>query len=148
MSEQPLHILTKMGVLSSFSISQKITEHQITEMLKTAESKTQNEDEVMELVKTKIMKEIMDASQDGTLPGIILESERAVLPVQFLDSLNRMVFILAQKLKSKKIDKMSLCYFINFLVGSLGLQEEDFEEFHRRMRDARGDDDDDDPRVK
>ena len=62
--------------------------------------------------------------------------------IKNIESLNRLVVMLAHKLKDKKFDKLSLCYFINFLVGSLGLNEEDFEEFHRQVRDLHGDDDD------
>lgn len=145
-----MHMLTKMGVLASFSVSKKISEQEVGEMMKSAQTKSKDEKEVLTMVKAKIMKEIIDATKKGTLPGILIEkADKSTLPVQFIDSLNRMVLVLSQKLKSKKIDKLSLCYFINYLVGSLGLTEEDFEEFHRRLREARnGDDDDDDNSLK
>ncbi len=145
MNEQPIHILAKAGILASFSISKKITQDEIDSMMKDAKVKGKSEDEVISFVKTKIMKEIIDATQKGTLPGIILEkSKNFIIPVQAIESLNRMVLVLVQKMKAKKFDKLSLCYFINYLVASLGLTEEDFEEFHRRIKEVRGDNDDDD----
>jgi hypothetical protein len=145
MEQQPSHILTKEGILASFSVSKKITEKEINAMMTGAQNKSKDEDEILELLKAKIMKEIIDATQKGTLPGIILENvENQLLPIKSIESLNRMVQVISQKMKQKKFDKLSLCYFINYLVGSLGLVEEDFEEFHRRIQDARGDDDDDD----
>jgi hypothetical protein len=149
MADQPMHMLTTMGVLASFSVSKKISEQEVGEMMKSAQTKSKDEQEVLTMVKAKIMKEIIDATKKGTLPGILIEkADRGVLPVQFIDSLNRMVLVLSQKLKGKKIDKLSLCYFINYLVGSLGLTEEDFEEFHRRLREARNGDDDEDNSLK
>jgi len=143
MNEQPMHILTKAGILASFSISKKITEDEINAMLKDAKNKGKSEDEILTRVKTKIMKEIIDATHKGTLPGIILEkSKQQIIPLQTVESLNHMVLFLSQKMKSKKFDKMSLCYFINYLVANLGLKEEDFEEFHRRVQEIRGEDED------
>lgn len=143
MAQQPLHILTRAGILASFSVSQKVTEEEVDAIMKEAQNRGKTEDEAIDLVKTKIMKEIIDATRKGTLPGIIIENTKnQLLPVKSLESLNRMVEVLSQKMKQKKFDKLSLCYFINYLVGSLGLKEEDFEDFHRRLRDLRGDDDD------
>ena len=140
-----MHLLTKTGILASFSISKKITEEEVDSLMKNAKRKGKNEHEVLELVKTKIMKEIVDATQKGTLPGIIIEqSKTPLLPIQSVEALNHMVLVLAQKMKSKKIDKLSLCYFVNYLVASLGLTEEDFETFHRRIKEAQEKDDDDD----
>jgi len=37
---------------------------------------------------------------------------------------------------------MSLCYFVNYLVGSFDLNEEDFEEFNKKVNEAQGEEDD------
>jgi len=145
MDGKPNHILAKSGILASFSISKKVTEQEIDSMLQSAKNKGKNEAEVAEIVKAKIMKEIIDATQKGTLPGIIIENfKNPVIPIQSIESLNRMVMVVSQKMKDKKFDKMSLCYFVNYLVGSLGLTEEDFEEFHRRIKESQDENEDDD----
>ena len=135
MEEQPMHILTTAGVLTAFSISKKITAQDIECITKLAKTKGKTEDEIIIMIRDQIIREIVDATKKGTLPGIIIEkSETAALPVKSIAALNRMVLVLTQKLKEKKINKFSLCYFINYLVGSLGLTEEDFEDFHRRIK--------------
>ena len=146
MDNQPLHILAKMGVLKTFSISKKITEAEVENMMQLAKNKSKDQQEALEIVKAKIMKEIIEATKKGTLPGIILEksSQHPIIPIKAIDTLNHLVVILTQKLKGKKYDKLSLCYFINYLVGALELKEEDFEDFHRRLREASEKDDSDD----
>lgn len=111
-------------------------------MAKSLGKKSKNKDEVVALIKEKIMADIIDASRKGNLPGILLEEMNPPIPVQNVETLNNMVGLLSSKLKNKKVDKLSLCYFINYLVESLGLTEEDFEEFHRRVSEAQENDDD------
>lgn len=114
-------------------------------MLNNAKGKGKSKDEILDLVKTKIMKEIMDATQNGTLPGIVLENSNSqTVSIKNIGTLNHMVMILSQKMKAKRFDRFSLCYFINYLITSLGLTEEDFEEFHRKIRKAKGEDEDED----
>lgn len=138
MNGEHTHILAKTGVLVSFSISKKMTEKEVNAITKNAMKKGKSEGEIVNMVKEKIMKEILDASHKGKLPGIILESSDSELISQkSVEFLNHMVVFLSKKLKMKKFNKFSLCYFINYLVGILGLSEEDFEEFHRRISEAK-----------
>ena len=139
-----MHLLTKYGILTNFSMAQKLTEEDINAMIKVEKSKGKTDEDVMEQIKKRLIQELIEATQKGTLPGIIIDDAvpKSVIPIKNIESLNRLVVMLAHKLKDKKFDKLSLCYFINFLVGSLGLNEEDFEEFHRQVRDLHGDDDD------
>lgn len=137
MNDQPTHILTKMGVLSSFSISKKLTEKEFAKLTKQFYSHANTEQEVLTAIKNKIMKEIIDATRNGSLPGILMEENiTSVVPAHLITPLNNMVLLLSKKLKSKKINKLSLCYFISALVNNLGLVEEDFEEFYRRFRES------------
>lgn len=142
MKREPTHLLTKMGVLSSFSISTKLTEKEVNAMARSLNKKTKNDDELVALVKEKIVNDIIEASRKGKLPGILLEEIKTPVPIKDIETLNKMVVLLSSKLKSKKIDKLSLCYFINYLVGSLELTEEDFEEFHRRVSEAQENEED------
>ena len=144
MKQLPMHLLTKYGILTNFSMAQKLTEEDINAMIKVEKSKGKTDEDVMEQIKKRLIQELIEATQKGTLPGIIIDDAvpKSVIPIKNIESLNRLVVMLAHKLKDKKFDKLSLCYFINFLVGSLGLNEEDFEEFHRQVRDLHGDDDD------
>lgn len=145
MNETPMHILTQMGILTSFSLSKKITEKELADMMHQEKNKGKSEEEIVSIMGDKIMGEIMDAVRKGQIPGVIInQGNKPIISVKNVEELNRLVMVLAGKLKGKKYDKLSLCYFINYLVHAMGLSEEDFEEFHRRMKEANGDDDDDD----
>ena len=134
-----------MGVLTSFSLSKKITEKELTDMMHHEKNKGKSEEEIVSLLGDKIMGEIVDAVRKGQIPGIIVEKGvKPIIPIKTIEELNRLVHVLATKLKGNKYDKLSLCYFINYLVHAMGLTEEDFEEFHRRMKEAHGNPNDDD----
>ena len=146
MSEQPMHMLTQMGVLTSFSISKKITEKELESMMKSEKNKGKSESEIVSMMGETIINEIVSAVQKRKIPGILIEEKKGrkpPIPIKNIEDLNRLVLILGTKLPRKKYDKISLCYFINYLVGALGLKEEDFEEFHRKIRESQDEDEDD-----
>ncbi len=139
------HLLTTEGILASFSISKKITEKEINAFAKKAMTKGKSDDEIVNMVKEKIMHEIIEASQKGLLPCMVLgDAPAEIIPENTVIVLNRMVELLSKKIKGKKYSKLELCYFINYLVGSLGLTEEDFDNFHRRISDSDESEDDED----
>lgn len=135
MSEESTHLLTQMGVLTSFSMSVKFTEKEMEEISEKLSSKKISEDRIAVLLKEKIMGDIIKASQSGNLPGFIQKSNSPI-PNKNIETLNQMGDIITSKLKTKKLDKLSLCYFINYLVNRLELTEEDFECFHRKVSET------------
>lgn len=141
---QPIHILSQMGVLSSFSIAKKVTGEDIKKYFSKQKKGKKSDAEIQNLLKEKIINEIAMAIQTNSVPGLITPQEIAKdigldgNVVKNVPELNRLVAVIVAKLTEKNYDRMSLCYFINSLVNLLGLKEEDFEKFHR------GDDDDDD----
>jgi hypothetical protein len=146
MNDQPMHMLTQMGILTSFSISKRITEKEMEMAMRAEKNKGKSEDEIISIMGESIINDIVSAVQNKKIPGMLVEeksSKKPLIPIQNIEDLNRLVLVLNTKLPRKKYDKLSLCYFINYLVGALGLKEEDFEEFHRKIREARDDDEDD-----
>ena len=143
-SMQPIHILSQMGVLSSFSIAKKVTENDIKKYFSKQKKGKKSDIEMQNLLKEKIITEIATAIQTNAVPGLITPQEMAKdigldgNVVKNVPELNRLVAVIVAKLTEKNYDRMSLCYFINSLVNLMGLKEKDFEKFHR------GNDDDDD----
>ena len=147
--QQSPHILTQMGVLTSFSVAKKVTQDDISGFFKKYKKMGKSEDEIGELLKQKIFEEIRDALMNHKIPGLLTPMEVITPKVEEkinenLVELNRFIMVIAHKLVEKKYDKLSLCYFINSLVNMLSLSERDFEKFHKRMQSQDGDKDDGD----
>ena len=145
---QPIHILNQMGIMSSFSIAKKITEGDIKTYFDKHKKSGKKEEEIGQLLQTKILQEIHDAIENNRVPGLLLPQEAAEemginkIVIKKIPELNKIIMVIAHKLAEKKYDKMSLCYVINSLVNALGLSEEDFEQFHEGSDDDSDDDDD------
>lgn len=147
-----MHILSQMGVLSSFSIAKKVTDEDMRKYF-SKQRRGKSESELQELLKDKVMTEIATAIETNAVPGLISPQEMAKEAgldnnvVKNVPELNRLVAVIATKLSEKNYDRMSLCYFINTTVNLLGLTERDFDRFHR-SRPENNDDDDDNNEFK
>ena len=145
---QPIHVLNQMGVLTSFSIAQRVTEDDIRKYFSKQQRKGKTENQISEMLKNKILGEINDAIQLNQVPGLVSSQELAKSMgvdenvIKNMPELNRLIMVISNKLMQRDYDKMSLCYFINSLVNTLGLGEEDFVEFNNNDDDDDDDDDD------
>jgi hypothetical protein len=144
---QPIHMLTKMGILTAFSISKKITEEEVSNFFKKHKKSGKTEEQLGDMLRNKIFEEIKGALENQKLPGLLGTIQSPLSPETVIpnaNDINKLVMIIAQKMTEKKYDKLSLCYFINYMVNLLGLTEKDFEKFHKKISQNNRDDDDDD----
>lgn len=144
--QHPIHILTQLGILTSFSIAKKISENEIDTFFKKHKKLGKSEDEIGEMLKTKVFGDIEKAVINNQIPGVIsplgiVNSNSNTSGKKFSD-LNKYIMIIVEKLILKKYDKFSLCYIINTLVNLLGLTEKDFEQFHKKISQQIDDGDD------
>lgn len=141
MTAKPIHILNQMGVLTTFSVAKKITEDDIQKFSIKQRKSGKTTKQINDLLHEKILDDIQSALVRNEIPGLISSQELAKVMglhkdvIDKVPELNRLVMIIAQKLSEKNYDKMSLCFYINSLVNSLGLTERDFEKFHRNKRE-------------
>jgi hypothetical protein len=149
---QPIHILNQMGIITSFSVAKKITEDEIHKFFNRGKRSGKTDAEIEKMLKEKVLNEIHEAIIQQKIPGLLTSQDvarAAGLNKNIVDNvpeLNRLIMVIAHKLSEKKYDKMSLCYFINSMVNILGLQETDFEKFHRQNNNDDDDDDDNEPK--
>jgi hypothetical protein len=148
MNQQPIHILNQMGVIPSFSLATKVTEHDVTKLYNKERRAGKTQAEIEEFLRNKIIDEIQNALAKQQIPGLLNPQEIAEEAglskkiVRNIPELNRLVMVVAHKLIEKKFDKMSMCYLINGLVNMIGLTESDFEKFHRQNNKNNEEDDD------
>ena len=147
---QPVHNLSQMGIMTSFSVAKKVTAEEATKFfhIKRKCGKTKKELEAM--LQKKIERDIQTAVMNNQVPGLISisewasESGMAKTVGANLPELNRLISVISDKLLSSNYDKLSLCYFINTMVNILNLQEADFEKFHSQPGENPGEGDDSD----
>lgn len=146
----PIHILNQMGVLTSFSVAKKVSEDDINKYFSKFKRKGKSQSQLGDMLKQKILVEIQEAYENNKIPGIISQQEIAKEMgideniIKNMPELNRLITVITQKMVEKKYDKMSLCYFINGLVRTFELTEDDFNDFHEKNNPDDDEDDDGD----
>lgn len=136
MSNQPIHILNHLGVITSFSIAKKVTDRDIKRFIdKHKRSGKKTTRQITHLLNKKILEEIQDALYKNLIPGLLSSQDIANEDgmneniVENMPEINRLIIVISNKLIDKNYDKMALCYLINSLVNILKLTETDFEAF-------------------
>lgn len=128
------HILSKEGILTSFSISKKISAKQVKLLRDKIKSADTDKTKLQELLTKAIIEETKKSLESKEIPGLILpgsncseEEKKRIMELTYFSS------IVSKKITDKKINKYHACYIINAIVNMLGLSEEDFDEFHRKF---------------
>ena len=128
------HILSKEGILTTFSIAKRVSLKNVKDLQKKAKKGNFNSKKFQDLLRKSIMEETQKALIDRKIPGLVLsgqnvsdEEKKKMMELTYFAS------IIAKKVNEKKIDKYHACYVINAIVNMLGLTESDFDEYHRKF---------------
>lgn len=144
MSNQAIHILSQMGVMTSFSVSKRIDENELKKFCSKMKNKGLRKSDAYKIFQEKLASEIHQSIEENKVPGLVNasevckenEAENKILKKH--PEINRIIVAVASKLIEKNCDKTTLCYFINSLVNMLNLTEDDFDKFHRENSDEDG----------
>jgi hypothetical protein len=137
------HILSKEGILTTFSIAKRVTEKDIENIRGQIGKKNKkiNKQELDNLLVKTIMEQTQKAFEEQKIPGLVILGDK--IPVgerKMFVELTHFAAVIAKKINEKQIDKFHSCYIINAIVNMLGLSESDFDEFHRKFsKDGDGD---------
>ncbi len=129
------HVLSKEGILTTFSIAKRITAkdiRKISQKLKRSKSHA-NSEELQDLLKEKIIKDTQKNLDINKIPGLIIQGADDEEEKKRIMELTYFASMIAKKLSEKNIDKYYSCYIINAIVNMLGLTEENFNEFHKKF---------------
>ena len=138
MTQSPIHILNQTGVMSSFSVAKRISEREINRYYVRQRKTGKKDPEIGRMLKQKILGDIQTAFTNNEIPGLLTPEELAESLgldkniIKNMPELNRLIAAILHKLTEKNYDKMSMCYFINAIVNTLDLSEEDFNKFHEQ----------------
>lgn len=128
------HILSKEGILTSFSIAKKVTVKDIKKLRDKLKNSKMDAKKFQESLRKAVINGAKESMDPHKIPGLLLdgifaenEEKRKIMELTYFSS------IIAKKLSEKKVDKYHSCYIINAIVNMLGLTEEDFDEFHKKF---------------
>lgn len=134
MNQEVNHILSKEGILTTFSIAKKVAKKDILNLQKQLELAKFKTSKFKKIFAEKMLEETKKAFLDHKIPGLIVpgqnipdEEKRKMMELTYFAS------VVAKKIGEKKINKFHSCYIINAIVNMLGLTESDFDEFHRKF---------------
>ncbi len=128
------HILSKEGILTSFSIAKKVTVKDVKKLREGLKNSKMDAKKLQEALRNAVIKGARDTVDAQKIPGLLLdgifaenEEKKRIMELTYFAS------IIAKKLSEKRIGKYHSCYIINAIVNMLGLTEDDFDEFHKRF---------------
>lgn len=127
------HILSKEGILTTFSIAKKVTARDVKRLREKMKNAKVNAEQLQSLLRQSIVKETQEAVESHKIPGLITVSRKVEEEKQKIMELTYFASLIAKKLAEKKVGKYHACFIINAIVNMMGLTEEDFDDFHRKF---------------
>ena len=128
------HILSKEGILTTFSIAKRISIKDVQSLRKKIKGNRATEEKFKKLLKDRVIEETNKALVEQKIPGVTISGQS--IPEDEKKKMMELTYfasIIAKKISEKKIDKFHSCYIINAIVNMLGLTESDFDDFHRKF---------------
>jgi hypothetical protein len=134
MIETANHILSKEGILTTFSIAKRISVKDMQKLRQKIKSNKFDAIKFQNFIKKSIMEDTKQAILSKKIPGLIIpERNVSNKEKEIIMELTYFASIISKKINEKNIDKYYSCYIINAIVNMLGLTEGDFDEFHRKF---------------
>ena len=127
------HILSKEGILTTFSIAKKVTAKDVKKLRDKIKSAKMDADSLHELLRVSVIKETQKDIEVQKIPGLIIGGSKDMEEKKKIMELTYFASIISNKLLEKNIDKYHSCYIINAIVNMLGLTEDNFDEFHKKF---------------
>jgi hypothetical protein len=153
------HLIAKHGVLVSFSIAKKLSDANIKKLRARIKRKSKNINHFNQLLKDEITKSTQESIKNDKIPGLILEATNDYSdnqPAKFCNGdekkimkLNNMSHTIADKFLDTNLTKDEICYVMLYILTTLGLNDTDFRDFHKKYgsiddQDNSDEDEDDD----
>jgi hypothetical protein len=148
------HLIAQHGVLVSFSIAKKLNRESIKAITKEINKLGGDKKTRTELLEEEIKRNTMESMKLSDVPGLIM-SKTEIVKEKFMEnsfmkddktviSLMVLANALSKKILDKKVPKEQMCFILISLIGSLGLSDGDFKNFHQKHNPNFMHDDDDD----
>ena len=148
------HLIAKHGVLISFSIAKKLNSDNIKAITDEINKLGGDKKTRSQLLEEEIKRNTMESMKLTDVPGLIM-SKTEIVKEKFMEnsfmkddktviSLMILANSLSKKILDKKLPKEQMCFILISLIGSLGLSDGDFKNFHQKHNPNFMHDDEDD----
>ena len=150
------HLIAQHGVLVSFSIAKKLNRESVKAITKEINKLGGDKKTRTQLLEEEIKRNTMESMKLTDVPGLIM-SKTEIVKETFMEnsfmkddktviSLMILANSLSKKILDKKLPKEQMCFILISLIGSLGLSDSDFKNFHQKHNPnfMHSDDDEDD----
>jgi hypothetical protein len=128
------HILSQMGVLKTFSIARHVSEDDVKKLTDKYTRLAKKDISLTEYLRREMAVKMQQAFMNNKVPGLIFDNiEPTHEEHSKMMDLTQFASLVAKKLVEKKLNKFYYCFIIHSLVNMLGLNDEDFNEFHKRF---------------
>jgi hypothetical protein len=132
------HLISKHGVLVSFSIAKKVSKTDIKKLNDRLKKDCKDPKQFNKMLNDEISKFTQQSLKQEEIPGIIINSNNKDKTNTFITDetkllkLNHVSSTIAKKLIDANYTKDEICYVILSMLSSLGLSDEDFRNFHKK----------------
>lgn len=133
----PNHILAQEGILLSFSIAKKVTADDVKKLRQKMKKPDMAVSEIQKLVRDKVVRDTQKALSKNKIPGLVVKGDGLDKERRRIMELTYFASLISKKIVDKKIDKYHSCYIVNAIINILGLNDEDFEDFHKKFGEFR-----------
>jgi hypothetical protein len=149
------HLISEKEILVNFNVAKKISSAKMKVMEEKVKKKMKRGDDLETLLKQEITKQAQKTLNFNEIPGLIRMNKPQTdksSPIGIFKNETKVMMLnlfgvsLAKKMISQKFKKDEICFIILTVLGSLGLIDEDFRNFHKNNRyenDSLPEDDDD-----
>ena len=147
------HLIAKHGILTAFSIARKVSSRDIKKLTDKVKKECKDKSQFNQLLQQEILNSTKYAVTKNLIPGLIIpenmESSTPAKPSfkqdeQKLLKLNYISGTIAKKFVDSKYNKDEICYIVLSLLAALGLNDQDFKDFHNKYSDTGTENPDDD----
>lgn len=154
------HLLSKHGVMTSFSIAKKLNDESIRQMTDKIKSVAKNKIDFNVKLKAEIENDTTNSILNGTIPGLIIDGIVKAHKTPVTDSNKKPQLIydvdkakLAQlfaiasffskEVLNNKLTKNDICFTIFTILNFLEIDDEDFKRFHDSLDKSKESDEND-----
>lgn len=142
--DSPTHLISSLGILTSFSIAKKIDKKEVTKESRRLKKlfKESSPEKLKQLLMDSLVENARKSLENEIPPGLIFPKQHSkkIELDRFYAELSAISQALNNQFVEQKLSKHQLCFILNAVINLLGLTEDDFVDFHKKFQKYKDED--------